>query len=84
VKSKFWAYSTIERGGDSLRELLNESTEARNSRQETGSRRKEEEGRSQKKCFYKLYEILPSLRVSKTLMPISMNSSVKSSPGDIS
>jgi hypothetical protein len=31
--------------------------------QESGARRKEEEGRSQKKCFYK-YEMLPAHRLT--------------------
>jgi len=36
-------------------------------RQEAGGRRKEEEGRSQKKCFYK-YEMLPDDNPPQTLM----------------
>ncbi|MBD1883951.1 hypothetical protein H6F84_08405 [Microcoleus sp. FACHB-84] len=34
--------------------------------QETGGRRKEEEGRSQKKCFYK-YEMLPCPRLQRSI-----------------
>jgi len=35
-------------------------------RQEAGGRRKEEEGRSQKKCFYK-YEMLPYYSLASIL-----------------
>ena len=38
-------------------------------RQEAGGRRKEEEGRSQKKCFYK-YEMLPLIKPTNIPVPI--------------
>jgi hypothetical protein len=48
----------ITHSQDRSGEHLNESSQARNLSFEAGGPRKEEEGRSQKKCVYK-YEMLP-------------------------
>ena len=46
-----------------LREHLNESSQAINWSWEPGGKRKKEEGRNQKKCFYK-YEMIPTSPLS--------------------